>query len=90
LKSVYILKNYGLVVPLLLEFVKPFGAQKVRFLSSFSCVGRWNEGTTKQKKSGRQDLNLRPLAPHASALPDCATPRFRSLINFWQVLLQPH
>ncbi len=25
--------------------------------------------------SGRQDLNLRPLAPHASALPDCATPR---------------
>ena len=26
-------------------------------------------------ESGRQDLNLRPLAPHASALPDCATPR---------------
>ncbi len=25
--------------------------------------------------SGRQDLNLRPLAPHASALPSCATPR---------------
>ena len=25
--------------------------------------------------SGRQDLNLRPLAPHASALPGCATPR---------------
>ena len=25
--------------------------------------------------SGREDLNLRPLAPHASALPDCATPR---------------
>ena len=23
--------------------------------------------------SGRQDFNLRPLAPHASALPDCAT-----------------
>ena len=30
--------------------------------------------------SGRQDLNLRPLAPHASALPGCATPRPR-----WQV-----
>ena len=27
--------------------------------------------------SGRQDLNLRPLAPHASALPNCATPRRR-------------
>jgi hypothetical protein len=25
--------------------------------------------------SGRKDLNLRPLAPHASTLPDCATPR---------------
>jgi integrase len=25
--------------------------------------------------SGRQDLNLRPLAPQASALPGCATPR---------------
>src|ERR1700722_18753443 len=25
--------------------------------------------------SGRQDSNLRPLAPHASALPGCATPR---------------
>src|SRR4030081_1839428 len=28
------------------------------------------------KWSGRQDLNLRPLAPQASALPGCATPRF--------------
>src|SRR5712672_2452223 len=27
--------------------------------------------------SGRQDSNLRPLAPHASALPGCATPRPR-------------
>ena len=25
--------------------------------------------------SGRQDLNLRPHAPHACALPGCATPR---------------
>ena len=25
--------------------------------------------------SGREDLNLRPLAPHASTLPGCATPR---------------
>ena len=31
--------------------------------------------------SGRQDLNLRPLAPHASALPDCATPRERESIQ---------
>ena len=28
------------------------------------------------EKSGRQDSNLRPLAPQASALPGCATPRF--------------
>jgi hypothetical protein len=25
--------------------------------------------------SGREDLNLRPLEPHSSALPVCATPR---------------
>ncbi|CDH46834.1 hypothetical protein BN874_610045 [Candidatus Contendobacter odensis Run_B_J11] len=25
--------------------------------------------------SGREDLNLRPPAPHAGALPGCATPR---------------
>ena len=29
--------------------------------------------------SGREDLNLRPLAPHASALPGCATPRLIQL-----------
>jgi hypothetical protein len=28
--------------------------------------------------SGREDLNLRPLEPHSSALPDCATPRRES------------
>ena len=28
--------------------------------------------------SGRQDLNLRPLAPYASGLPGCATPRHYS------------
>ena len=27
-------------------------------------------------KSGKRDSNPRPLAPHASALPDCATARF--------------
>ena len=28
--------------------------------------------------SGRDDLNVRPLEPHSSALPGCATPRARS------------
>src|SRR5450631_918556 len=41
-----------------------------------------NGGTEKTQNackywSGRQDSNLRPLAPHASALPGCATPRPR-------------
>ncbi len=31
--------------------------------------------------SGRKDLNLRPLAPHASTLPGCATPRFEGMIS---------
>ena len=35
------------------------------------------------KWSGRQDLNLRPPAPHAGALPNCATSRYRkSYINY--------
>ena len=33
--------------------------------------------------SGRKDLNLRPLAPHASALPGCATPRMIEHINVY-------
>jgi hypothetical protein len=32
-----------------------------------------------RKWSGREDLNLRHLTPHASALPGCATPRFFKL-----------
>ena len=52
-----------------------------------SC-GPWRDRKTKAPRpiafarnlgafrwSGRQDLNLRPLAPQASALPGCATPR---------------
>jgi integrase len=34
-----------------------------------------NSGNQKGKWSGREDLNLRHLTPHASALPGCATPR---------------
>src|SRR5262245_40502147 len=32
-------------------------------------------GRTREKWSGRLDLNQRPPAPHAGALPGCATPR---------------
>src|SRR5690606_33445501 len=31
--------------------------------------------------SGRRDSNSRPLAPHASALPGCATPRKKKIIS---------
>jgi hypothetical protein len=34
-----------------------------------------NSGCKNMNWSGREDLNLRPLQPHCSALPDCATPR---------------
>jgi hypothetical protein len=30
--------------------------------------------------SGREDSNLRPLAPKASALPGCATPRLSGIM----------
>ena len=35
----------------------------------------WDRVAVLLSWSGRLDLNQRPLAPHASALPDCATPR---------------
>src|SRR4029077_6695114 len=34
--------------------------------------------------SGRQDLNLRPLGPQPSALPDCATPRGVFILTDWR------
>lgn len=37
------------------------------------------EWESKKDKSGRQDLNLRPLGPQPSALPDYATPRIRKI-----------
>ena len=44
-----------------------------------SCAGTapglHGEGRGKRKWSGRLDLNQRPPAPHAGALPGCATPR---------------
>ena len=42
------------------------------------------QGIEKYKKnwSGRQDLNLRPLDPQSSALPDCATPRRSQSVHF--------
>ena len=37
---------------------------------------------TKEKRewSGREDLNLRPSAPKADALPGCATPRLVDIL----------
>ena len=40
-------------------------------------AGRWRRPTVIW--SGREDLNLRPLGPHPSTLPGCATPRSRGL-----------
>src|SRR6185503_7175575 len=36
---------------------------------------RTGRARTREKWSGRLDLNQRPPAPHAGALPGCATPR---------------
>src|SRR5215510_14341249 len=42
-------------------------------------MGLTKGGFERQKlKSGRRDLNPRPLEPHSSALPSCATARFCS------------
>ena len=56
-----------------------------------------NQGINKseeEKKSGRLDSNQRPLAPHASTLPGCATSRDAAklrlilalFIKYWQIL----
>ncbi len=62
----------------------PLGVQALRLRrrsASFeSCHHRIKKGQSIRIGpslfwSGREDSNLRPLAPHASALPGCATPR---------------
>ena len=39
--------------------------------------------------SGREDLNLRPPAPEAGTLPDCATPRIGRQILAWVYRVKP-
>src|SRR6202020_2399593 len=49
------------------------------------------------RKSGRQDLNLRPPGPQPGALPDCATPRGKTkratgiepALEAWKASVQP-
>ena len=48
-----------------------FTAEVLRQRKSLSLCGRGSLGSS----SGKRDSNPRPLAPHASALPDCATAR---------------
>ena len=53
-----------------------------RALSGRKCRNDINQSLAIRFKhliywSGRRDSNSRPLAPHASALPGCATPRPR-------------
>ena len=66
------------------------------FLDTFSKIEEDKKSENAHKiKSGRQDLNLRPPAPHAGALPGCATSRLiyfyhlktpfvKSYLGFWQ------
>ena len=41
----------------------------------FKAKERLRTWNIKEIWSGRKDSNLRPLQPHCSALPSCATPR---------------
>ena len=43
-----------------------------------------NHSNSLKNWSGREDLNLRPPAPHAGALPGCATPRFGSELELYR------
>ena len=53
--------------------VRPTGIEPVTYCLEGSCSIRLSYG--RPWLSGRQDLNLRPSAPKADALPGCATPR---------------
>ena len=68
----------SLACPTRLELVTPSleGWCSIR-LSYGQSASKQQKTRAKKSKfwSGREDLNLRHLAPKASALPDCATPR---------------
>ena len=50
-------------------------------LDRFQLCEQVKHFINKSKLSERQDLNLRPRAPHARALPGCATLRIINFVN---------
>jgi hypothetical protein len=57
--------------------VKPAGSQAQTLVGRAPIKKTANKWRFVFSWSGRQDLNLRPLHPQRSALPDCATARLR-------------
>ena len=53
---------------------EPFGGRPTRVFAYYG-VPRQAQGRRGESWSGRLDSNQRPLEPHSSALPNCATPR---------------
>ena len=49
-------------------------------------IRKRHRGKIRKKWSGRRDLNPRPSAPKADALPDCATPRRKVSIYLPQAM----
>ena len=70
-------KPFDLTLEYISSYDKKFFAQKDLKNPSFS-----SENTSNPTWSGRADLNRRPLAPEASALANCATPRTKSKLVF--------
>ena len=58
-----------------LSSIKPLN--RYTSLSLIDEVNEVFENVDRKKWSGRVDLNHRPHAPQACALPGCATPRYR-------------
>src|SRR5262245_18288680 len=72
--------------PVALELEHPFARRRASLLPRAACrledTGcHWTSMRRMRRWSGQQDSNLRPPAPKAGALPDCAMPRSCSAIH---------
>ena len=68
-----LIRRSNLIINELNQLVKAI-KKDLPYLNMTGLLNVWSE---------RQDLNLRPLHPQCSALPDCATPRWTNYFTHY-------